>query len=94
MKKGCEEGSGSEGPVPLATVLGSVLEATLLLFPSWPRPLGVRTTHLSHARTAPSTSQDQVLLTLPTLDSGSGAGSYDGAKVAGVIGAVAPQLAL
>lgn len=55
----------------MATVLGSVLEANILVLPSWPSPLGVRTTQLSHARTAPSTSQDQVLLTLPTLGIGS-----------------------
>lgn len=44
-------GYGSEGPVPLAAVLESVLEGTPSTPSpaSWPGPLGVRTEGLSHA---------------------------------------------
>lgn len=42
-----EGGGGSEGPVSLEAVLGSGLEAPTPVLPSWPGPVGVRTTQLS-----------------------------------------------
>lgn len=52
--------------LPLWWLLGSELEAPIPFLPSWPGPRGVRTTQLNRARRAPSTFQDQVLLTLPS----------------------------
>lgn len=74
-------GGGAEGPVPLVAVLGSVLEAPTPFLPSWPCPVGVRTSQLSYVpQHFPGPGASHPAHALPA-----GAGSYDGGEVAGVI---------